>query len=85
MAVIFVGAAVVGGSTFYAFGLVTPKPPEPEEEQQEGAETPAAQEPSTAPPANIIASRILPGASAEGNPDYEPDPVTIQQGMELSG
>ena len=80
MAVIFVGAAVVGGSTFYAFGLVTPKPPEPEEEQQGGAETPAAEEPSAAPPANIIAARILPGSSAEGNPDYEPDPVTIQQG-----
>jgi plastocyanin len=80
IAVIFVGAAVVGGSTFYAFGLVTPKPPEPEEEQQEGAETPAAEEPSAAPPANIIAARILPGSSAEGNPDYEPDPVTIQQG-----
>jgi plastocyanin len=80
LAVIFVGAAVVGGSTFYAFGLVTPKPPESEEEQQEGAETPTAEEPSAAPPANIIAARILPGSSAEGNPDYEPEPVTIQQG-----
>jgi plastocyanin len=81
MAVIFVGAAVVGGSTFYAFGLVTPKPPETEEEeQQEGAETPAAEEPPAAPPANTIAARILAGSSAEGNPDYEPDPVTIQQG-----
>lgn len=81
MAVIFIGAAIVGGSTFYAFGLVTPKPPEPEEEQQEGAETTAADEPSTAaPPANIVAARILPGSSAEGNPDYEPDPITVQQG-----
>jgi plastocyanin len=81
MAVIFVGAAIVGGSTFYAFGLVTPKPPVPEEEQQEGAETTTAEEPSAAaPPANIVAARILPGASAEGNPDYEPDPITVQQG-----
>jgi len=80
MAVIFVGAAIVGGSTFYAFGLVTPKPPVPEEEQQEGAEITAAEEPSAAPPANIVTARILPGASAEGNPDYEPDPIMVQQG-----
>src|ERR671918_683817 len=80
MAVIFVGAAVVGGLTFYAFGLVTPKPPAPEEEQQEGAETTAAEEPSVAPPANIVAARILPGASAQGNPDYDPDPITIKLG-----
>ena len=80
MAVIFIGAAIVGGSTFYAFGLVTPKPPISEEEQQEGAETTATDEPSAAPPANVVPARILPGASAEGNPDYEPDPITVQQG-----
>jgi plastocyanin len=81
MTVIFVGAAIVGGSTFYAFGLVTPKPPAPEEEQEEeGAEAPAAEEPSAAPPANTISARILPGASAQGNPDYDPDPITIKQG-----
>src|SRR5919197_4132535 len=34
LAVIFIAAAVVGGSTFYAFGLVTPKPPATEEKQQ---------------------------------------------------
>jgi plastocyanin len=84
MAVIFVGAAVVGGATFYAFGLVTPKPPVAEEEQeQEGAETAPADEPAeepAAPPANTISATILPGASAQGNPDYEPDPITIRQG-----
>jgi plastocyanin len=81
MAVIFLGAAIVGGSTFYAFGLVTPKPPaaEEEEEAEQGAESPPAQEPAT-PPANTISARILPGASAQGNPDYDPDPVTIKQG-----
>jgi plastocyanin len=80
MAVIFVGAAIIGGSTFYAFGLVTPKPPETEEEQENGAETPANETSAAPPPANIIPARIPAGASAEGNPDYEPDPVTIQQG-----
>jgi plastocyanin len=79
MAVIFVGAAIVGGSTFYAFGLVTPKPPVTEE-QEEGAETAANETSAAPPPANIVAARILAGASAEGNPDYEPDPITIQQG-----
>jgi plastocyanin len=83
MAVIFIGAAIVGGSTFYAFGLVTPKPPAAEEEQEEqaeqGTESAPTQEPAT-PPANTISARILPGASAQGNPDYDPDPITITQG-----
>jgi plastocyanin len=81
MAVIFVSAAIVGGSTFYAFGLVTPKPPEIEEEQEETAGTSANETSSAAaPPANVVSARILAGASAEGNPDYEPDPITVQQG-----
>lgn len=80
MAVIFISAAVVGGSTFYAFGLVTPKPPVPEEEQDEEAgESPPAEEQATRP-ANTISATILPGSSAQGNPDYEPDPITINQG-----
>ncbi|MDF2727612.1 MAG: putative blue (type 1) copper domain protein, partial [Nitrososphaera sp.] len=84
MAVIFIGAAIVGGSTFYAFGLVTPKPPAAEEEEEEdqaeqGAESAPTQEPATPPP-NTISARILPGASAQGNPDYDPDPITITQG-----
>jgi plastocyanin len=81
MAVIFIGAAIVGGSTFYAFGLVAPKPPVPEEEQEEeeGGESPAAEEPAD-PPANTINATILPGSSAQGNPDYDPDPITISQG-----
>src|SRR5215204_6054296 len=77
MAVIFISAAIVGGTTFYAFGLVTPKSPEPAEEEQEAP--PPAEEPA-ARPANTISARILPGASAEGNPDYDPDPLTVNQG-----
>jgi plastocyanin len=81
MAVIFIGAAVVGGSTFYAFGLVTPKPPATEEEQAEETEgSPPSEEPATPPPANTISATILPGASAQGNPDYDPDPITANQG-----
>jgi plastocyanin len=79
MAVIFVSAAIVGGTTFYAFGLVTPKPPVPAEEEEEEEAPPSAEEPAV-PPANTISARILPGASAQGNPDYDPDPLTVNQG-----
>lgn len=75
LAIIFVSAAVVGGSTFYAFGIVTPKPPAPEEE----AETPAPGEP-VALPANIINATILAGSSAQNNPDYDSDPLTVNKG-----
>jgi plastocyanin len=77
MAVIFISAAIVGGTTFYAFGLVTPKASVPAGEEQEAP--PPAEEPA-ARPANTISARILPGASAEGNPDYDPDPLTVNQG-----
>jgi plastocyanin len=77
MAVIFISAAIVGGTTFYAFGLVTPKAQVPAGEEQEAP--PPAEEPA-ARPANTISAMILPGASAEGNPDYDPDPLTVNQG-----
>jgi plastocyanin len=77
LAVIFVSAAIVGGSTFYAFGVVTPKPPDAADEEQQAP--PSAEEPA-ARPANTISARILPGASAEGNPDYDPDPLSVNQG-----
>jgi plastocyanin len=77
MAVIFISAAIVGGTTFYAFGLVTPKAQVPAGEEQEAP--PPAEEPA-ARPAKTISAMILPGASAEGNPDYDPDPLTVNQG-----
>lgn len=74
LAVIFISAAIVGGSTFYAFGLVTPKPPAPvEEAEEQGAEEPPA-------PAKVVNATILAGSSAQGNPDYEPDPLTVKKG-----
>jgi plastocyanin len=72
LAVIFIASSVVGGTTFYAFGLVAPKPAPPEEEPEE-VETPA--------PAVVVPARILPGASAQGNPDYEPEPVSVSKGV----
>jgi plastocyanin len=59
---------------------VTPKPPATEEEQAEESEaSPPSEEPATPPP-NTISATILPGASAQGNPDYDPDPITVKQG-----
>jgi plastocyanin len=73
LAIIFVSAAVVGGSTFYAFGLVTPKPT-PEE-----VETPSNEEPA-ALPTNIINATILAGSSAQNNPSYDPSLITVNKG-----
>jgi plastocyanin len=80
LAVIFISAAVVGGSTFYAFGLVTPKPPAPAEEQKQGNTTATTEK----PPANIVNATILAGASAQGNPDFNPDPITVKKGDGVS-
>ena len=74
LGVIFIAGAAVGGITFYAFGLVAPRPPEPVTEEPE---TPAA---PAEPPANIIAATIPMGASAQGNIDYDPDPMVAAQG-----
>jgi plastocyanin len=72
MAIIFIGGSIVAGSTFYAFGLVAPKPPAAEEE------APAPEEPPA--PTIIVPATILMGASAQDNPDYDPDPVVAAQG-----
>jgi plastocyanin len=71
LAVIFISGSIVAGVTFYAFGLVAPKPPAPVEEE-EPAPIP--------PPAVIIPAKILAGATAEGNPDYGPDHLTVNRG-----
>ena len=76
IAIIFIAGSVAAGSTFYAFGLVAPKPPAP----AEAPETPAEGEGEPAPPAVVVPARILAGASAQGNPDYEPDPVSANKG-----
>ncbi|HEX7033663.1 MAG TPA: plastocyanin/azurin family copper-binding protein [Nitrososphaera sp.] len=77
LAVIFIGASIVGGTTFYAFGLVTPRPPAPAEEG-EGNQTGAAEPPAA--PTNIVNATILAGSSAANNPSYEPDPLVVKKG-----
>jgi plastocyanin len=100
LAVIFIGAAVVGGSTFFAFGLVTPKAPSVVEEggvgggegegggetagddnnnqQQQGQQQ---QQQQTTQPVELTKVSILPGASAEGNPAYDPENLNVPKGV----
>lgn len=76
LGVIFIAGAAVAGITFYAFGLVAPKAPEPVE-----VEAPAPAEPEApAAPANVIKATIFAGASSPENPDYGPDPVVVARG-----
>ena len=72
MAIIFIGGSIVAGTTFYAFGLVSPKAPV-EEEEGAAPEAPPA-------PTNVVPTTILAGASSADNPDYDPDPVVAAKG-----
>lgn len=96
--VIFIAAAVVGGGTFYAFGLVSPKVPSEEEavQGQEGAENmsstggnvSSAESATSGNASNttglssgpVVDVSILPGASAQGNPSYDPAVLNVSKG-----
>ena len=94
LAVIFIGAAVVGGSTFFAFGLVTPTAPSAVEEEGVGGGETAGddntnnqqpgqqqQQQTTQQPVELTKVAILPGSSAEGNPDYDPENLNVPTGV----
>jgi plastocyanin len=74
IAVIFVIAAVVGASTFYVFGLVTPKP---QQENIDSAEAKQNETSSVRNITNLVKSTILPGSSAQGNPSFEPVNIKV--------
>src|ERR671929_1208124 len=81
LAVIFIGAAVVGGASFYIFGLATPKA----SSSQTGNSTTATSgtKANQPPPPNlsqIVKVSILPGASAQGNPNYDPKSLNVKKG-----
>ncbi|HEX9320153.1 MAG TPA: cupredoxin domain-containing protein [Nitrososphaeraceae archaeon] len=78
LAIIFIGAAIVGGSTFYVFGLVSPK--STQQELAQGQNTSSVKSngnSSSVLPANLTKVTILPGASAQGNPNYDPNSVKV--------
>jgi plastocyanin len=99
--VIFIAAAVVGGGTFYVFGLVSPKVPSEEDavRGQEGTEnmSPTDGNVSTAGSATsgnvssttgsrsgpVVDVSILPGASAQGNPSYNPAVLNVSKGNSI--
>jgi plastocyanin len=97
LAVIFIGAAVVGGSAFFAFGLVTPKAPSVVEEGGVGGgggkgetagddnnnqqQQQQQQQQQTTQPVELTKVSILPGASAEGNPAYDPENLNVPMGV----
>jgi len=74
IAVIFVIAAVVGASTFYVFGLVTPKA---QQENIDSAEAKQNETSSVRNITNLVKSTILPGSSAQGNPSFEPVDIKV--------
>ena len=78
LAAIFIGGAIVGGASFYVFGLVAPKPPASPQTNGGGGNATTGQ--AAAPPPNlsqIIKVTILPGASAKGNPNYDPKNLSV--------
>jgi plastocyanin len=78
LAVIFIGAAIVGGSTFYVFGLVTPKASQEETSQGPNSQIGNSSDTSQVKSAdNLVNVTILPGSSAKGNPSFDPDTVTV--------
>ena len=82
LAVIFIGAAVVGGASFYIFGLATPKASS--SQTNVGGNATTSGQTVTQPPPNlsqIIKVSILPGASAQGNPNFDPKSLSVKKGV----
>lgn len=72
LAIIFISAAIVGGLTFYLFGLATPKiatPSAPAQNTSSTAKNSTSAQPAVKP---SMVVEILPGASAQNNPAFKP-------------
>jgi plastocyanin len=83
LAVIFIGSAVVGGASFYIFGLATPKASSSQTNGGGNATTTAGSTAAQPPPklSQIIKVSILPGASAQGNPNFDPKSLSVKKGV----
>jgi len=81
LGIILIGVAIVGGSTFYALGVVAPK-----SSAQAGHNVTGITHNATA--TNVTLSKgapvrmvtILPGASAKGNPNFDPKFLNVPKG-----
>ena len=71
---------VIGGASFYVFGLVAPKTPATQ--SNAGNTTTTGQTATQLPPklSQIIKVSILPGASAQGNPNFNPKNLNVPKG-----
>src|SRR5919199_1793732 len=83
LAVIFIGAAVVGGASFYIFGLATPKVSSSQVGNNLTNATSSGTKANQPPPnlSQIVKVSILPGASAQGNPNYDPKTLNVKKGV----
>ena len=75
LGIILIGVAIVGGSMFYALGMVTPK--SSARTEQNGTSVNTATLPKGAPVVKVV---ILPGASAKGNPNFDPKFIDVAKG-----
>jgi len=77
LGIILIGAAIVGGSTFYALGMVAPKSSAHAEQNATSSVTGNAPLSKGAPVVKIM---IHPGASAKGNPNFDPKIINVAKG-----
>ena len=83
LSIILVGIAIVGGSAFYVLGVVVPK--SSAQTGQNGATPGVSNSKSSAAVtftkgAPVLKVVILPGASAKGNPNFDPKVIQIKKG-----
>jgi plastocyanin len=75
MAVILIGIAIAGGSVFYASGLITPK-----SAQNAAQNSSATTNPVLPKGVQTVKVTILAGASAKGNPNFDPKILNVPKG-----
>jgi plastocyanin len=76
LGIILIGAAIVGGSTFYALGMVAPKSSARAEQNGTSSITGNVPLSKGAP---IVKVMIHPGASANGNPNFDPKIINVSK------
>ena len=75
MAVILIGIAIAGGSVFYASGLITPK-----SGQNAAQNSSTTTNPVLPKGVQTVKVTILAGASAKGNPNFDPKILNVPKG-----